>query len=158
MRKATGSRMMARPRLTELPSDSLPEVILAVGRIPIVPMATPTATDARLALVARAAESSPFIYCVAVTGVTGARRETGEELPGLIARLRAQTAAPLAVGFGISTPAQAAHVAALADGVIVGSALIDLVSRSAEPGAACRAVGELVEAIGRAIVDAVGRR
>lgn len=119
--------------------------------VAIVPMATPTATDARLALVARAAESSPFIYCVAVTGVTGARRETGEELPGLIARLRAQTAAPLAVGFGISTPAQAAHVAALADGVIVGSALIDLVSRSAEPGAACRAVGGLVEAIGRAI-------
>ena len=146
--------------IPDLPLDEAGTVRLGGRRhcgVVIVPMATPTATDNRLALVARAAESSPFVYCVAVTGVTGARRETGEELPELIARLRARTAAPLAVGFGISTPAQAAHVAALADGVIVGSALIDLVSRSADPGAACRAVGELVEAIGRAIDGAASR-
>ena len=142
----------------DLPLDeAAPFVSMAADRgVAIVPMAAPTATDARLALVARAAESSPFIYCVAVTGVTGARRESGDELPALIARLRACTAAPLAVGFGISTPAQAAHVAAFADGVIVGSALIDLVLRSAESGAACRVVGGLVEAMGRAIRHTAG--
>ena len=73
-------------------------------------MATPTSTDARLDLVAAAA--TRFIYCVAVTGVTGARAEVGAELPALLARLRERTDAPLAVGFGISTPEQAASVAA----------------------------------------------
>ena len=146
--------------IPDLPLDEAGAFVPAAAGhgVAIVPMATPTATDARLALVARAAGSSPFIYCVAATGVTGARREVGEELPELIARLRARTAAPLAVGFGISTPAQAAHVAALADGVIVGSALIDLVLDSADSRAACRAVGELVEAMERAIRCAESRR
>jgi tryptophan synthase alpha chain len=97
------------------------------------------------------------VYCVAVTGVTGARRETGAELPGLIARLRARTAAPLAVGFGISTPAQAADVASMADGVIVGSALIDLVQRGGNADDACRAAGELVAAMSGALAGGPGR-
>ena len=117
--------------------------------VALVPMATPTSTDARLDLVAAAA--SAFVYCVAVTGVTGARQEVSAELPGLIDRLRARTAAPLVVGFGISTPQQAAHVATLADGVIIGSALIDLVSRGESAAAACTAVGELVRAASAAI-------
>ncbi len=112
-------------------------------------MATPTSTDARLDLVAEAASS--FIYCVAVTGVTGARQAVGDELPGLIERLRSRTAAPLVVGFGISTPEQAARVAGLADGVIIGSALIDLVSRAADADAACAAVGDLLRAASAAI-------
>ncbi len=113
--------------------------LAAAHGVALVPMATPTSTDARLDLVAEAA--SAFVYCVSVTGVTGARQEVGAELPELIARLRARTAAPLAVGFGISTPQQAAHVASLADGVIIGSALIDLVSHSESAAAACTAVG-----------------
>jgi len=123
--------------------------LAAANGVALVPMATPTSTDARLDLVAEAA--SAFVYCVAVTGVTGARQEVGAELPELIARLRARTAAPLAVGFGISTPQQAARVAGLADGVIIGSALIDLVSRSESPAAACTAVGDLARAAGAAI-------
>jgi tryptophan synthase alpha chain len=121
----------------------------AAHGVALVPMATPTSTDTRLALAGAAATA--FIYCVAVTGVTGARREVGAELPALIGRLRAQTQAPLAVGFGISTPEQAAHVAELADGVIVGSALIDAVSRAADPAAACAAARELVGAMSAAI-------
>ena len=123
--------------------------LAAANGVALVPMATPTSTDARLDLVADAA--SAFVYCVAVTGVTGARQEVGAELPDLIARLRARAAAPLAVGFGISTPQQAAHVAGLADGVIIGSALIDLVSRSQSATAACTAVGRLVRAASAAI-------
>jgi len=116
---------------------------LAAGAgISLVPMATPTSTDERLDLVAAAATS--FVYCVAVTGVTGARAGIGDELPALLGRLRERTAAPLTVGFGISTPAQAADVATLADGVIIGSALIDAVSRAAGPDEACAAAGRLV--------------
>jgi tryptophan synthase alpha chain len=117
--------------------------------VSLVPMATPTSTEARLDMVAAAATS--FIYCVAVTGVTGARAEVGAELPRLLERLRERTAVPLVVGFGISTPAQAARVAHLADGVIIGSALIDAVSRAAGPDAACHAAAELVAEASAAI-------
>jgi tryptophan synthase alpha chain len=117
--------------------------------VSLVPMATPTSTEARLDMVAAAATS--FIYCVAVTGVTGARAEVGAELPRLLERLRERTAVPLVVGFGISTPEQAARVAHLADGVIIGSALIDAVSAAASPDAACRAAAELIGAASAAI-------
>ena len=126
--------------------------LLAAGAgVSLVPMATPTSTDARLDLVAAAATS--FVYCVAVTGVTGARAEVGAELPALLARLRERTDAPLAVGFGISTAGQAADVATLADGVIVGSALIDAVSRAAGPDEACVAARALVSAASAAIAE-----
>ena len=88
-----------------------------------------------------------------MTGVTGARREVGADLPGLVGRLRARTAAPIAVGFGISTPEQAARVAGLAGGVIIGSALIDLIARSASADSACRAVGDLLRAASAAIAN-----
>ena len=123
--------------------------LAAANGVSLVPMATPTSTDARLDMVAGAATS--FIYCVAVTGVTGARQEVGAELPDLVGRLRARTEAPLAVGFGISTPEQAARVAGLADGVIIGSALIDVIAHSADADSACRAVGDLLRAASAAI-------
>jgi len=129
--------------------------LAAAAGVSLVPMAAPTSTDVRLELVGAAATS--FVYCVAVTGVTGARTEVGEELPLLIERLRVSTAAPLAVGFGISTPEQAARVAGLADGVIIGSALIDAIARSAGSGvgsgadAACAAAAKLVSAASAAI-------
>ena len=126
--------------LAELASDAA---------VSLVPMAAPTSTDARLEMVGAAATS--FVYCVAVTGVTGARQEVGEELPGLVERIRVHTAAPLAVGFGISTPQQADRVAGLADGVIIGSALIDVIARSPGPDAACAAAGDLVRAASAAI-------
>jgi tryptophan synthase alpha chain len=127
--------------------------MLAAGEgVALVPMATPTSTDDRLDLVAAAAGS--FVYCVAVTGVTGARAEVGAELPALLARLRERTDAPLAVGFGISTPDQAANVARLADGVIIGSALIDAVTRAPSADDACDAATRLVGAASAAISGA----
>ena len=129
-------------------SGSLAE-LAAAHDLALVPMATPTSTEARLELVARVARA--FVYCVAVTGVTGPRAELGRELPALVLRLRARTTAPLAVGFGISTPAQAASVAGLADGVVIGSALIDAVARSADPTDACAVAARLVGAASRAI-------
>ena len=145
---------------TLVPVEAVPTsgglaALAAAAGVSLVPMAAPTSTDARLELVGAAATS--FVYCVAVTGVTGARIEVGEELPLLLERLRAHAAAPLAVGFGISTPEQAARVAGLADGVIIGSALIDAIARGIDSSigsgadAACAAAGALVSAASAAI-------
>jgi tryptophan synthase alpha chain len=96
--------------------------------VDVILLAAPTSTDARLARIAAAA--SGFIYCVSTTGVTGARTSLRTDLPDFIARIRRHTALPLAVGFGVSTPEQADEVAGYADGVIIGSALVEVVARS----------------------------
>jgi tryptophan synthase alpha chain len=145
-----GVEAIVIPDLPVDESGELAAVATAAG-VSLVPMATPTSTDARLALAAAAATS--FIYCVSVAGVTGARGTLGPQLPGLLQRLRARTTAPLAVGFGIATARQASAVADLADGVIVGSALIDLIARSDGPAAAGAAVTKLVTELSAAIAE-----
>jgi tryptophan synthase alpha chain len=79
---------------------------------------------------------SGFVYLISRLGVTGARDQLPPDLPSTIARLRTATTLPICVGFGVSTGAQAAAVARLADGVVVGSAIVraadDSVSRAAE--------------------------
>jgi tryptophan synthase alpha chain len=82
----------------------------------------PTSTTDRIRLVAE--HSSGFIYLVSIAGITGARSELPPDLSAFVQRVRSQTDLPLAVGFGIGTGSQASAVAALADGVIVGSALV----------------------------------
>ncbi|GAB4244844.1 MAG: tryptophan synthase subunit alpha [Thermoleophilia bacterium] len=98
--------------------------------VDVILLAAPTSTDARLDRIAEAA--SGFIYCVSTTGVTGARNELSRELPEFLARLRSRTNLPLAVGFGVSTAAQAAEVGKMADGVIIGSRLMRMVQESAD--------------------------
>lgn len=98
----------------------------AVGLDPIF-LAAPTSTDGRLARVAAA--SRGFVYCVSLTGVTGVRGSVSADVGGLVVRLRRHTALPVCVGFGVSTPEQAYHVASVADGVIVGSAIVSIVER-----------------------------
>jgi len=92
-------------------------------------LAAPTSTDARLKLVAK--YSTGFVYLVSRTGVTGERSALSEALAPLIERTRAVTALPLAAGFGISTPEQAGVVAKMADGVVVGSAIVRLIEKNA---------------------------
>jgi tryptophan synthase alpha chain len=82
----------------------------------------PTSTEERIRLVAQ--HATGFIYLVSVTGITGARSELPPDLAAFVQRVRRHTDLPLAVGFGIGTGAQAAAVARIADGVIVGSALV----------------------------------
>jgi len=89
-----------------------------------VPLLAPTSTETRIRLAAGAA--SGFIYLVSVTGITGARDRLPADLSSFVARVRALTNLPLAVGFGIARPEQVAQVAAMADGVVVGSALVKL--------------------------------
>lgn len=96
-------------------------------------LAAPTSSPVRLKKVAAA--STGFIYCVSLTGVTGARQALPADLVSFIDRVRAETVLPLAVGFGISSPEQAKEVAAMADGVIIGSAFIDIMERTGTEGA-----------------------
>ncbi len=89
----------------------------------------PTSTDERISLVAR--RSRGFIYLVSLTGVTGARQALPAELEDFVRRVRRKAGQPLCVGFGIANAKQAKRVAGIADGVIVGSRLIQLVEEDA---------------------------
>jgi len=90
----------------------------------VIFLLTPTSDASRIATVNRLGRG--FIYYVTVTGVTGARQEVSGTLSAELARIKAGIALPIMAGFGISTPNQAASVAALADGVVVGSAIVKL--------------------------------
>ncbi len=106
----------------------------------------PTSTAERVKLIAEKARG--FIYLVSLTGVTGARTQLSEGLGSLVERVRRATSTPIAVGFGVSTPAQAAEVSRIADGVIVGSALVQIVDRAEDkPQAAARFVCDLKAAL-----------
>jgi tryptophan synthase alpha chain len=135
--------------LTDLPAGSDPGVERAVRESPLdlIRLVAPTTTCARLAEVAR--EAQGFLYLVARLGVTGASPALDLGLTDYLARVRAASPLPLAVGFGISTPAQARTVAALADGVVVGSALVERLGREGA-AAAGRFLGELRQALDQA--------
>ena len=90
-------------------------------------LASPTSSPERMRLIASV--STGFIYCVSVTGVTGARTSLSEEVQPMIIELKKQTQKPICVGFGVSTSEQANAVARLADGVIVGSAIINVMEK-----------------------------
>ncbi len=92
-------------------------------------LAAPTSTAERLLLVAQ--YSTGFVYLVSRTGVTGERTDLSASLGPLVEAMREATSLPLAVGFGISTPEQAGAVAKMADGVVVGSALVRLIENHA---------------------------
>jgi tryptophan synthase alpha chain len=92
-------------------------------------LAAPTSSERRLKLIAE--HSSGFVYLVSRTGVTGEQASLSAAAAPLTQRVRQHTALPLAVGFGVSTPAQVAEVAALADGVVVGSAIVKFIENNA---------------------------
>jgi tryptophan synthase alpha chain len=110
--------------------DLLPEEGSKLGTtaarhgIDLIYLLAPTSTDKRIRLVAE--QSQGFIYLVSVAGVTGAREQLPADLKAFAARVRKVTAKPLCVGFGISSPSQASQIAAIADGIIVGSQLLKL--------------------------------
>ena len=105
----------------------------------------PTSTEERIKLVAD--RSRGFIYLVSVTGVTGARAGLPLDLAEFVARVRQVARQPLCVGFGISTPAQAKEVARIADGIIVGSRIIQLM----ESDNTLATVGDFVKSLRRAL-------
>jgi tryptophan synthase alpha chain len=115
----------------------------------------PTSTRERVARVAEA--SSGFVYYVSRTGVTGVRDRLPDELVDDVRRLRRRLDLPLAVGFGISTPAQVAEVGRIADGVVVGSALVRLVAEGGRDADLPRRVEERARELVAGLRDGRGR-
>ncbi|MEO6092791.1 MAG: tryptophan synthase subunit alpha [Novosphingobium sp.] len=110
-------------------------------------LATPTTDEARLPAVLEG--SSGFLYYVSVAGITGKQQAALGSIELAVARLKAATSLPVAVGFGVRTPEQAAAIAKVADGVVVGSALVEIVARHGADAAgpvreATRALAEAV--------------
>lgn len=114
--------------LPDLPPEEAEDfdAMTAEAGLSLIHFLAPTSNQRRIEQVTAGARG--FIYLVSVTGVTGARSQMRTDLATFVNRVRRETAVPLAVGFGISTPTQAAEVGQVADGVIVGSALINAVN------------------------------
>lgn len=100
----------------------------AAAALHLVFLLAPTSTPARRTYVAQ--ESRGFLYYVSLTGITGAKIQNMAEIGNNVAKIRKATETPVAVGFGVSTPADAGQVAAMADGVIVGSAIVKQIAAS----------------------------
>ncbi|MBU2535866.1 MAG: tryptophan synthase subunit alpha [Chloroflexota bacterium] len=101
------------------------EAVAQKHKLDLIYLLAPTSNDERIRLVAE--HSQGFIYLVSVIGVTGARDSLSENLEGFVTQVRNQTNKPLCIGFGISTAEQARQLARIADGVIVGSRIIQLI-------------------------------
>lgn len=104
--------------------------------IHLIQMLAPTSTSKRIKQTCEIA--SGFIYCVSLTGVTGARKNIGPEIQSLVNKIRKYTKIPIMVGFGISNSAHVRKIGGFADGAIVGSALLDAVGESTGQEAVCK--------------------
>lgn len=137
---AGGEAVLARARaagvagvlVTDLPVGADPERERWFGSsgLDFVRLVAPTTPAARMAEIGR--HGGGFVYLISRLGVTGEREALAVDLPETVARLRGATTLPICVGFGISTPEQAAATARLADGVVVGSALVRAAGRSVD--------------------------
>ena len=118
--------------VTDLPLGADPEREAWFARSPLdfIRLVAPTTPTDRMSAIART--GSGFVYLISRLGVTGERSDLPAELPATAARLRAATTLPLCIGFGISRPEQARAVAALADGVVVGSAIVRAANESVD--------------------------
>ncbi len=134
--------------VVDLPPEEDEELCLpAIGAgVSFIRLATPTSDDKRLPVLLR--NSSGFVYYVSVLGVTGVKSAAAGDVATAVARIKAHTSLPVMVGFGVKTGEQAAAIAAHADGVVVGSALVNAVRDSLDNGkataATVKAVADLV--------------
>jgi tryptophan synthase alpha chain len=144
--KALADRGVAGLIVPDLPFEEGPDFVAACDAqgVALVPLVAPTTPDERLSLIG--ARARGFLYTVSVTGTTGERTGLAHGLDAVIARAKAHTDVPVAVGFGISTPQDAAAAASAgADGVIVGSRLVRAAAEAGEDPA--KAVGDAVRAL-----------
>jgi len=148
--QAAGVDALIVPDLPPEEAEELREKARARG-IALVHLLAPTSTAARRRQAC--ATAGGFVYLVSVTGVTGARAELPAELPALLASVRAESPVPVVVGFGVSEPAQARALGPLADGVVVGSAIVRRIaqggSRAVRAGRVRRFVASLRRALSR---------
>jgi tryptophan synthase alpha chain len=122
--------------VTDLPvgADAVREAWLGSGPLDFVRLVAPTTPRARMAEIAR--HGRGFVYLISRMGVTGMQKELADSLPASIARLRSVCTLPICVGFGIATPAHARAVGALADGIVVGSAIVQAADRHVDEAVA----------------------
>lgn len=150
--------------VVDMPAEEADELIPSIDAagLDLVRLVAPTTDDARLPLVLD--QAGGFVYYVAIAGITGTRSAAAADLALAIPRVRAHTGLPIAIGFGIRTPEQAAQAVQVADAVVVASVLIETLAASldekgrAQPDTVRRVldqVRELADAICRARVDAV---
>jgi tryptophan synthase alpha chain len=132
--------------LVDLPPEeaSSAQAALSAAGLDLIFLVAPTSSDERLKIVA--AHAGGFVYCVSVAGVTGAREELPPGLADFLARVRRCTPLPLAVGFGMSRREHIESLAGVADGVVVASAILNLVN-AREPSERAQAVREFVETL-----------
>ena len=138
---------------TDVPAEemSLFEEALANGGLDPIMLVTPTSDKQRMKATARF--GSGFLYLVSRTGVTGVQQNLDTELEGNIRMARRASRLPVAVGFGISTPEQVAQVAALADGVVVGSAIVSRIGALGD----CDELTDQVESFAKTLAEACKR-
>ena len=142
--------------IPDLPSEEAAPLANAAGQsgIDLIPLLAPTSTDQRIEMVC--ALASGFIYCVSVTGVTGARSSVSSQAPLLVERVRLHTDLPVAVGFGVSKREHFQEVGRMADAAVIGSALVRIVNESTPEEAAERASDFVSEIVGGAPVPMEG--
>ena len=135
----------------DLPYEEAPKLAAACAAKGVhqVLIVAPTSPPERI--VKTAQRSRGWLYCVSVTGVTGARAALPADLSQLVGRIKRVSPTPVAVGFGISTPEHAAQVGSLADGVIVGSALVSRIGASATPAEAIESATRFVRELSQAM-------
>lgn len=140
----------------DLPPDDAFEYRAAMqtNRLSTVFLAAPTSTDTRLALIGEACDT--FVYYISRLGVTGERAELTLDLDRAVSRVREKTGKPVAVGFGISTPEQARTVARIAEGVVVGSAIVHLFAQVGGEADAVRQVGAFAGSLAKAVKGTAG--
>lgn len=131
--------------IVDLPPEEDDELCLPAidSGLNFIRLATPTTDEVRLPAVLR--NTSGFVYYVSITGITGAAEAVASAVAPDVARIKAATDLPVCVGFGIKTPESAKAVAATADGVVVGSVIIDLLHRSGSVDTVVQYVAELAE-------------
>ncbi|MDB5433380.1 MAG: tryptophan synthase subunit alpha [Caulobacter sp.] len=135
-------------------SGPLADALEPVG-ISLIRLVAPTTDDARLALMVR--RTSGFVYYVSVAGVTGVKEADADAVAPAVARVRAASGLPVAVGFGIKTPERAAGVARVADAVVVGSVLVDEIAAAISSGSnenVTQKVLSKAAALAKAVCDA----
>jgi len=140
--------------VADLPPEEDEELCLPAmaGGLNFIRLATPTTDDKRLPEVLT--NTSGFVYYVSITGITGAAAPQQQAVADNIARIKSHTELPVCVGFGIRTPEQAAALAGVADGVVVGSALVDVIAETAENRGQ---TAEKVLALASALAEGVNR-
>jgi tryptophan synthase alpha chain len=137
--------------LVDLPPEEAEELhpLLKQAGIDLITLLAPTTGAQRSAQLAAAGEG--FLYYVSMTGVTGSKQVDATAITAAVSELKAQSPVPVAVGFGVSTPADAAAVAGIADAVVVGSALVKLIAEKSASPDLLDAVGTFARSLKKAI-------